>query len=71
MYDLEERTMEFAVNIRHFIQKIPERTIRIDDLRQLIRSSGSIGANYIEENSISNNSEVPKIILPPYRLEFV
>jgi four helix bundle protein len=50
MYDLEERTMEFAVNIRHFIQKIPERIIRVDDLRQLIRSSGSIGANYIEAN---------------------
>jgi four helix bundle protein len=50
MYDLEERTMDFAVNMRHFIQKIPEGIIRVDDLRQVIRSSGSIGANYIEAN---------------------
>ena len=50
MYDLEERTKIFAIQTRHFIQKIPDKMIRIDDFRQVIRSSGSVGANYIEAN---------------------
>lgn len=49
-YDLEERTFVFARQVRIFIKKLP-RTIAItEDAKQLIRSSGSIGANYIEAN---------------------
>ena len=49
-YDLEERTFSFAKNIRKFIQKLPKNILNLDDIRQLIRSSGSIGANYREAN---------------------
>ncbi|OGM90325.1 four helix bundle protein [Candidatus Wolfebacteria bacterium RIFCSPHIGHO2_01_FULL_48_22] len=49
-FDLEERTLEFAKNIRSFIKKIPKTIGNIEDSKQLIRSSGSIGANYIEAN---------------------
>ena len=50
MYDLEERTMNFAIQLRLFMRRIPSGVIGIDDARQVIRSSGSIGANYIEAN---------------------
>jgi four helix bundle protein len=50
VYDLEERTKIFAKRIRAFTKKIPYSYLIIDDLRQLIRSSGSIGANYLEAN---------------------
>lgn len=49
-YDLEERTLEFARKIRLFIKKIPKSIANFEDGKQLIRSSGSIGSNYIEAN---------------------
>lgn len=49
-YDLEERTLRFAKNTRKFVKLIPEYSANREDGRQLIRSSGSIGANYIEAN---------------------
>lgn len=49
-YDLEERTLKFARAVRQFIYKIPKTLINLDDCKQLIRSSGSVGANYIEAN---------------------
>ena len=49
-YDLEERTLQFAKNIRTFVQNLPKTISNLEDSKQLIRSSGSIGANYIEAN---------------------
>lgn len=49
-YDLESRTFMFAQNMRLFIKKLPKTLISLEDLKQLVRSSGSIGANYIEAN---------------------
>ena len=49
-YDLEERTFEFAKRVREFITKLPKNTTNFEDCSQLTRSSGSIGANYIEAN---------------------
>jgi len=49
-YDLEERTFKFAKNVRKFVQQLPHSILLRDDISQLIRSSGSIGANYIEAN---------------------
>lgn len=50
VYDLEERTYQFAKNCRLIIRSIPKTTSNIEDGKQLIRSSGSIAANYIEAN---------------------
>ena len=49
-YDLEERTFEFARKVRIFLKKIPKTISNIEDGKQLIRASGSVGANYIEAN---------------------
>jgi len=49
-YDLEDRTLEFAKNTRMFINSLPKSIPNIEYCKQLIRSSGSIGANYIEAN---------------------
>lgn len=50
VYDLEDRTFEFAKAVRIFIKTLPKSTANYEDSKQLIRSSGSIGANYIEAN---------------------
>jgi four helix bundle protein len=49
-FDLEERTYLFARDCRLYIQKLPKTISNIEDGKQLVRSSGSIGANYIEAN---------------------
>ncbi len=49
-YDLEERTLEFAKSVRLFVKQLPKSTANVEDGKQVIRSSGSVGANYIEAN---------------------
>ena len=49
-YDLEDRTLEFAKRIRVFVAKLKRTPANIEDVKQLIRPSGSVGANYIEAN---------------------
>lgn len=49
-YDLEDRTLEFAIASRIYIGKLPKSISNIEDSKQLVRASGSIGANYIEAN---------------------
>ena len=61
-YDLEERTRIFAVEVRKYIKKLPRTISNIEDGKQLIRSSGSVGANYIEANeSLSKKDFVMRI----------
>jgi len=50
IYNLEERTYVFAKNCRLLIRKLNTTVSNIEDGKQLIRSSGSVGANYIEAN---------------------
>ena len=49
-YDLEERTLRFAKSVRSFVKKLPKIITNIEDGKQVTRSSGSVGANYIEAN---------------------
>lgn len=49
-YDLETRTLKFAKDCRLFVNLLPKNISNIEDGKQLIRSSGSVGANYIEAN---------------------
>lgn len=50
VYDLEERTFLFARRVREFVKTLPRSIGNYEDSKQLIRSSGSVGANYIEVN---------------------
>ena len=50
VYDLEERTFQFAKDVRLFVKTLPKTIANIEDGKQLIKASGSIGANYIEAN---------------------
>jgi four helix bundle protein len=47
-YDLEERTSKFAKDIITLVNNCPKTIVNIELMKQLIRSSGSVGANYIE-----------------------
>ncbi len=49
-YDLEERTAVFAERRRALVKRLPRTIGNVEDAKQFIRASGSIGANYIEAN---------------------
>ena len=49
-YDLEDRTFIFARDVRALVRQIPKTLANIEDAKQVVRSSGSVGANYIEAN---------------------
>ena len=49
-YDLEDRTLSFAKEVIKFVNGLPKTIANIEIIKQLIRSSSSVGANYIEAN---------------------
>lgn len=49
-FDLEDRTFCFARNVRNLIEILASSRVTPDDKKQLVRSSGSVAANYLEAN---------------------
>lgn len=47
-YNLDERTFQFAKRTRDYVKILPKTISNIEYGKQLIRSSGSTAANYIE-----------------------
>ena len=61
-YDLEDRTLAYAKRVRGFVKKLPKTIANIEDIKQLVRASGSVGANYIEANeSLSKKDFIMRI----------
>lgn len=61
-FDLGERTITFAKRVRVFVEQIPHTLANIEDAKQLIRSSGSIAANYAEaDEAISSKDFVLRL----------
>jgi len=48
--DLEDRTLKFPSDIVGFIEQIPRSIPNNEIAKQVVRSAGSVGANYIEAN---------------------
>ena len=61
-YDLEDRTLQFAREVFKFINGVSKTLPNIEVGKQLARSAGSVGANYIEANeSISKKDFILRI----------
>jgi len=61
-FDLEERTLEFAKRIIRLCKQLPQTVINKEIVAQLIRASGSVGANYREANdSLSKKDFIYRI----------
>jgi hypothetical protein len=54
-FDLEERTAVFGERIIHFCKGLKYNEISKPIINQLIRSTTSIGANYMEANGADSN----------------
>ena len=61
-YDLRDRTLKFAKMVRNYLKNLPKTLSNIEDAKQLIKASGSVGANYIEaEEALSRKDFVMRI----------
>lgn len=56
-YDLEERTFQFAKAVALFVKTLPNSVSNFEYAKQVIRSSASPGANYIEANENLGNKD--------------
>ena len=61
-FDLKKRTTLFGKNVRAFARSIPISIINADDIKQLLRSSGSVGANYREADEAVSRRDFANII---------
>ena len=48
---MKQRTHRFALDCRKFVRGLPKSTINQVDGRQLVKASGSVGANYLEADN--------------------
>lgn len=56
-YDLLERMTAFAVNVAKLTRRLPWNVSNNEHIRQVVRSSGSIAANYIEADEAVSTKE--------------
>lgn len=49
-FELEDRCLRFAQRTQDYVRKLPKDLPNLENGKQLTRSSGSVGANYIEAN---------------------
>jgi four helix bundle protein len=55
-------TFERYQKVRAFVKKLPKSITNTEDIRQLVKASGSVGANYIEANeSLSKKDFIMRI----------
>jgi four helix bundle protein len=50
IYNLEDRTYNFTKKVINYVNTLPKTIGNREVGRQVVRSSGSVGANYIEAN---------------------
>ncbi|OGJ62394.1 hypothetical protein A3C37_02590 [Candidatus Peribacteria bacterium RIFCSPHIGHO2_02_FULL_53_20] len=55
--DLKTRTAAFAARVRAFVKNIPMTFENQDDMKQLVRSSGSVAANYLEADEAESKKD--------------
>lgn len=62
LYDLEDRCLRFAERVNGYVRSLPKDIPNYENGKQLVRSAGSVGANYIEANeSLSKKDFVMRV----------
>ncbi len=57
IYDLEERTAIFGENVIELCKSLPRNAVNLPLINQVIRSSTSIGANYMEADGAESGKD--------------
>ena len=59
--DLIERTEKFADDVRKWVRVLPRTVSNAEDVKQVVRSSGSVAANQIEaDNALGDQDRLMK-----------
>jgi four helix bundle protein len=59
--DLVERTERFADDVRKWVRALPRTISNAEDVKQVVRSSGSVAANQIEaDNALGDKDRLMK-----------
>ena len=61
IFDLEDRTLIFAKRVIRLCKELPPSIVNSKLIDQLIRLSGSVGANYREANDSTGKKDFLKI----------
>ena len=62
VFDLEDRTLEFAKRVVRLCKELPINTVNDKLVDQVIRSAGSVGANYREaSDSLGRKDELMRL----------
>ena len=62
IFDLEDRTLDFAKRVVRLCKELPINTVNDKLIDQVIRSAGSIGANYREaSDSLGKKDELMRL----------
>jgi four helix bundle protein len=68
--DLGDRTFEFAQSVRAFVKQLPRTVSNTEDVKQLVRASGSVAANWIEaDEALSKKDFLMRVKICPKRSE--
>ncbi|MCB0837601.1 MAG: four helix bundle protein [Bacteroidetes bacterium] len=54
---LSEHTFHFAQSVREFGKVLPNTVSNVEDLKELIRSSGAVGSSYIAAAEATNKQD--------------
>ena len=57
VYDLEERTALFGESVIDFVKTLPQDRVNNELISQIVRSSTSIGANYMEADGAESRKD--------------
>jgi four helix bundle protein len=55
--DLKDRTFQFAESVRALVKQLPRTISNTEDIRQLVRASGSVAANWIEADEAPSKKD--------------
>lgn len=57
--DLRDRTFRFAESVLAFVKQLPRTASNAEDIRQLVRASFSVAANWIEADEAPSKKAFP------------
>ena len=57
-YDLEDRTLAFAKRVREFVKDLPKTIANIEDIKQLVKASGSVAIILFSVQAIVSNLKI-------------
>lgn len=61
-FALEERTLQFAANVRAFAKRLPRGMASDVDTQQLLRAAGALAVSYIKANEAPNKTDFTALI---------